>query len=236
MPMGEDSGSTVPRRQLGRHLRELREKSGATVQAAARALEWSTATLWRIETGQVAMRTHDVATMCRVYRASDDLTEALEALAGETKARGWWHAYGDAIPDWFELYVGLENAATRIRKYEPELIPGLVQVKSYSRAFIRIERPEMTVDEVDRAVAPQVAPSSAARPASTPAAQDRGAPLRDRATQPAAGPAIDVRSTSPPGRPGTRSAASVRAGAATGCGAESGIGRRPVRDAGLRRR
>ncbi|MEH1016897.1 helix-turn-helix transcriptional regulator [Micromonospora sp. CPCC 206060] len=151
--MQDDRGSTVPRRQLGRCLRDLREKSGSTVQAAARALEWSTAKLWRIETGQVPMRTHDVATMCRIYRATPEITEALTGLARETRARGWWHSYGDAVPEWFSLYVGLEAAATRVRQYEPELVPGLLQTKAYTRAFIRIECPHLTDAELDRMVA-----------------------------------------------------------------------------------
>ena len=39
--------------------------------------------------------------------------ETMRALARETKAHGWWHSYGEAIKDWFKLYVGLEAAATR---------------------------------------------------------------------------------------------------------------------------
>ena len=109
----------MPRRQLGRHLKELREKAGITVVAGARALEWSTAKLWRIETGQVSMRSHDVQTMCRVYGVPPSLTQALTGLARETKAKGWWHAYGSAIPKWFSLYVGLESAASRIRTTIP---------------------------------------------------------------------------------------------------------------------
>lgn len=34
------TGSTVPRRQLGRYLRDLRNRSRLTVRAAAAALEW----------------------------------------------------------------------------------------------------------------------------------------------------------------------------------------------------
>lgn len=148
-----EQGSTVPRRQLGRYLKELRESGGITIQAAARMLEWSTAKIWRIETGQVAMRSHDVETMCRVYHAPGDLTGALTGLARETKARGWWHAYGDAVPAWFELYVGLEASAARLRQYEPELIPGLLQTKAYTYAFLRIERPDITADELHRRAA-----------------------------------------------------------------------------------
>ncbi|MCK7624608.1 helix-turn-helix domain-containing protein [Streptomyces sp. RS10V-4] len=131
------TGSTVPRRQLGRHLRELRGKSRLTVRAAARALEWSEAKMWRIETGQVSLRSHDVQTMCTVYGAPADLTEALMGLAKETKARGWWHAYGDVIPEGFQLYVGLEDAAASTSLYQSELIPGHLQTEGYAEAVIR---------------------------------------------------------------------------------------------------
>lgn len=151
--MEETAESTVPRRQLGRYLRDLREKRGVTVAAGARALEWSTAKLWRIENGRVALRSHDVQVMCRVYRASEEFTKVLTGLAKQSRATGWWQAYGDAIPEWFSLYVDLEAAASRIRTYDPELIPGLLQTKAYSQAFITIERPELTPDEVHRAVA-----------------------------------------------------------------------------------
>jgi hypothetical protein len=41
--------------------------------------------------------------MCKIYAAPADLTEALMGLARETKARGWWHAYGDVIPEGFDV-------------------------------------------------------------------------------------------------------------------------------------
>jgi transcriptional regulator with XRE-family HTH domain len=75
------TGSTVPRRQLGRHLRELRNRARLTVRTAADELEWSETKLWRIETGQTSLRSLDVEAMCRVYGAPADLTGALMALA-----------------------------------------------------------------------------------------------------------------------------------------------------------
>ncbi|WP_117668890.1 helix-turn-helix transcriptional regulator [Micromonospora sp. MW-13] len=151
--MTTSTGSTVPRRQLGRYLRQLREEARMTIKAAADALEWSTPKIWRIETGATSMRSLDVEAMCRIYRASPEITEALMGLAKETKGRGWWHSYGDAIPEWFELYVGLEASATRLRKYEPLLIPGLLQTKSYATQVYRVGRPDMTTEEIDRGVA-----------------------------------------------------------------------------------
>ena len=70
--------------------------------------------MWRIETGQTSLRSLDVEAMCRIYDAPADLTVALMALAKETKSRGWWHAYGDVIPEWFDVYIGLEEAASEL--------------------------------------------------------------------------------------------------------------------------
>ncbi|MFI1192503.1 helix-turn-helix domain-containing protein [Micromonospora sp. NPDC020750] len=149
--MAEDMGSTVPRRRLGRTLRDLRNEAGITLDAAAEALECSRQKVWRIESGLGSARSVDVRAMCELYRTKGELTRALLALAGETRAKGWWHAYGDAIPDWFELYVGLESAACRIRRYDESLIPGLLQTRSYALAVYQ-HRSEVTEDERERLV------------------------------------------------------------------------------------
>ncbi|MFD7237518.1 helix-turn-helix domain-containing protein [Streptomyces syringium] len=146
------TGSTVPRRQLGRHLRELRNQSRLTVRSAARQLEWSEAKMWRIETGQTSLRSHDVEAMCKVYGAPADLTKALMGLAKETKARGWWHAYGDVIPEGFDLFIGLEEAASRVWWYESELIPGLLQTEAYARTIIRADNADEADTEIERRV------------------------------------------------------------------------------------
>jgi len=146
------AGSTVPRRQLGRYLRQLREGANQTVKTAAENLEWSPVKIWRIESGQTSMRALDVQTMCQIYGASDDMTKALMGLARETKARGWWHSYGDAVPEWFELYIGLESSASRLRKYESELIPGLLQTAAYTTEVFQVSDPDMPRAEIERGV------------------------------------------------------------------------------------
>ncbi|MGW1057667.1 helix-turn-helix domain-containing protein [Micromonospora rubida] len=143
----DDSGSTVPRRQLGRYLRELRENAYVTVTAAAKELEWSAPRIWRYETGQVPMHPNDVEAMCRVYGASRETVDTMRALARETKAHGWWHSYGEAIKDWFKLYVGLEAAATSIRKYEADLVPGLLQTVEYMTEVIATDCPQLSEAE-----------------------------------------------------------------------------------------
>ncbi|MCZ7437730.1 helix-turn-helix transcriptional regulator [Micromonospora sp. WMMC241] len=149
--MADDMGSTVPRRQLGRALRELRTEARMTLDGAAEAVQCSRQKLWRIETGIGAVRGVDVNALCELYGATPELTGALTALATETKAKGWWHSYGDAIPDWFELYVGLESAASHLREYEDTLIPGLLQSRAYARGVYQ-HRSRMSEDERERLV------------------------------------------------------------------------------------
>jgi transcriptional regulator with XRE-family HTH domain len=153
----ETTGSTVPRRQLGRYLRELRNRERLTVKAAAEKLEWSEAKMWRIETGQTSLRSLDVEAMCKIYDAPADLTEALMGLAKETKARGWWHAYGDVIPEGFDVYIGLEEAASQLAWYESELVPGLLQTEAYARTLIEADNPGVDAEEISRRVHVRIA-------------------------------------------------------------------------------
>ncbi|ONM46440.1 helix-turn-helix domain-containing protein [Nocardia donostiensis] len=146
------TGSTMPRRRLGRQLRDLRNRAGMTTRVAAQRLEWSEAKIWRIETGQTSLRGLDVEAMCMVYGAPAEVVAPLRALARDTKARGWWTAYNEAIGDGFDVYLGLEEAATRLAGYEDQLIPGLLQTESYTRALLRAARPQLTQIEIERRV------------------------------------------------------------------------------------
>ena len=118
-------------------MRQLREQAGISLMAAAHELEFSRARMYRIENGEVPVRKHDVIAMCTVYQASSRMTEVLIGLAQESKAKGWWHAYGDVVPGWFELYVGMEQAADRLRSFAPSVIPGLLQTREYAEGVFR---------------------------------------------------------------------------------------------------
>ncbi|MGH3912102.1 MAG: helix-turn-helix domain-containing protein, partial [Pseudonocardiaceae bacterium] len=139
------------------HLRDLRNRSRLTVRMAARQMEWSEPKIWRIETGHTGMRSLDVEAMCRIYGAPPDLTEALMALARETKARGWWHSYGDVIPEYFDVYVGLEEAASHLAGYQAELVPGLLQTEDYARTVIQADNPGVDEAEIERRVSLRMA-------------------------------------------------------------------------------
>ncbi|WP_407664827.1 Scr1 family TA system antitoxin-like transcriptional regulator [Micromonospora tarensis] len=148
----ETGGSTVPRRQLGRLLTQLREDASVTMDAAAEALDCSRQKVWRIEKGLVPVRVVDARAMCALYRVSDPMREIVAGLAKETRARGWWHSYGDVVPSWFSLYVGLESSASLIRRYDAELIPGLLQTREYATELFRRKNPTMRAEDREKLV------------------------------------------------------------------------------------
>ena len=130
------AGSAVPRRVLGQHLRDLRQRAGLTVKVAARMMEWSEPKMWRIETGQAPLRALDVQAMCAAYGATPGMTRALAGLAGQTRAHGWWRTYGEAIPDDFGIYAALEDAACALAGYAPCQVPSLLRTEAYARTLI----------------------------------------------------------------------------------------------------
>ncbi|WP_405641234.1 helix-turn-helix domain-containing protein [Streptomyces uncialis] len=144
--------STVPRRQLGRNLRRLREEAGLTVRAAAARLDRSEATMWRIETGRTPLRPIDVQAICTVYGAPESITQALVGLAQETKTPAWWQSYGDAVPAGFDVFAGLEQAASQIDMYESDLMPGLLQTAEYVRVISQAHYPGMPTAEIESRV------------------------------------------------------------------------------------
>lgn len=149
----EQSTSTVPRRQLGRYLQQLRDRGNLSLKTVSETLDCSRQKLWRIEQGMGAVRPADVQMLCGLYHAPAELTGLLVDLARQTRVKGWWQAYEDIMPDWFEPYVMMEAEATRIRCYDTELVHGLLQTSAYMAEVIRIGWPDWSDEQRARRVA-----------------------------------------------------------------------------------
>jgi transcriptional regulator with XRE-family HTH domain len=121
---------------LGTQLRRLRESRGITAQAAARSIRGSESKISRIELGRNAIREIDVLDLLTFYGVGAVEREQLLTLAEQANRPGWWHRYNDILPDWFQSYVGMEEAATSIRIYEAQFIPGLLQTPQYTAAVL----------------------------------------------------------------------------------------------------
>jgi hypothetical protein len=81
----------------------------------------------------------------------------LLTLARQANTPGWWREYGDVLPNWFETYLGLEQAASVIRTYEPQLVPGLLQTEDYARAIMLLRHLRVSYGEIERRVALRMA-------------------------------------------------------------------------------
>jgi len=170
MPAAETPAeSAVLRRVLGRYLRGLRNQARLTTKVAARLLEWSEPKLWRIETGQIALRGLDVQAMCTVYGAPADVTAALAGLARQARADGQWHPSSDALPGQFSVYAELENEAAELLGYACCQIPALLRTGAYTRTLMAA-RPGTGTGEVERLVSECVARQALVTRASAPLA------------------------------------------------------------------
>ncbi|MBB5918725.1 transcriptional regulator with XRE-family HTH domain [Nocardia transvalensis] len=151
--MAADPGSTVPRRQLGRYLREGRQACNLTLAEAARLMEWSEAMLQRLETGKLEkIRTHDVRQLCQLYNLDEEFAAALAVLAQQAGAKSWYHDYDDLIPVGFNLYVGLESSVRAMTTVQPFLVPGLLQTEEYARTLACAADPDEDEQQVERRV------------------------------------------------------------------------------------
>jgi transcriptional regulator with XRE-family HTH domain len=131
-------GPTVHRMLLGAQLRRLRTDAGLTREQAGEAIRASEWKIHRLENGQVGYKERDIVDLLRLYGVTDhDEIDFFITLAQEANQPGWWNTYSDLLPQWFRAYIDLESAATLIRTYEGQLVPGLLQTEDYMRTLMQ---------------------------------------------------------------------------------------------------
>ena len=147
------TGPTVRRMLIGARLRRLRVDKGISREQAGEAIRASEWKIHRLENGQVGFKERDIVDLLRLYGVTDpDEVASIVNLAREANLTGWWYQYGDVLPQWFRSYVDLESAATLIRAYEGQFIPGLLQTEDYMRAVMRGSLLDASPEEIERRV------------------------------------------------------------------------------------
>jgi transcriptional regulator with XRE-family HTH domain len=147
------SGPTVLRMLLGSQLRNLRESRGITREAAGYTIRASGSKISRMELGRVSFKERDITDLLSLYGVDNQgERDALVDLARQANSPGWWHKYGDVLPDWFQVYVGLEEAASLIRIYELQFVPGLLQTPEYARAVVQLGQRGAPKEEIEHRV------------------------------------------------------------------------------------
>ncbi|MFF7789502.1 Scr1 family TA system antitoxin-like transcriptional regulator [Streptomyces sp. NPDC007991] len=142
---------TARRRRLSIELKKLREKSTLTCAQVGSALDWSGSKVNRMETGSGRIQPSDIDALCRFYGTSDELREFLKSLARQAKVRGWWQVHGAGVPEWFNIYIGLEQDASTFRQYQCEVVPGLMQTEVYASELHK-SGAHMSAEDITKAV------------------------------------------------------------------------------------
>lgn len=149
--MPVDNSTTLPRRQLGRYLREAREAVNMNLEDVAPILQVSVSTLSRAERGLTGIRVPDVEALCRIYGIDDPgVVAGLVSLAKQAAGKSWWRAFDDVMSGNFDLYVGLESSAKQLTIYRPDMLSGLFQTPDYARTLDQIYLPDVTAEAQDR--------------------------------------------------------------------------------------
>lgn len=130
---------SVRRRRLSAQLRRYREREGKTTGEVAKAIGWAQTKVSKIETGfKKTVSSADLDVLLDYYDEKNaDVRAELHECARLANQRGWWWRYqsvlSGALPDF-------ESEASRIRTYESQVIPGLLQTPEYADAIFRANK------------------------------------------------------------------------------------------------
>lgn len=123
-----------------------------TIAEAARQVDHDQSWLSRIESLDSGIHPNDARALLAVFGVTGDAADAVVTVARQARQRGWWASYGDAMPEWFSSFVGMESDASAIRTYECQTIPGLLQTEEYARAAIMASATPRQSDDIEQSV------------------------------------------------------------------------------------
>lgn len=140
---------TVRARRLGAELEKLRERRHMSPDDVADAIGGSRFKVRNVELAKVQAKAPYLKALLNLYGVLNTAQgAALLELARDAWRRGWWTDYADVFAGSF---ISLEDQAAKIRSWQPQLIPGLLQIEDYARAVIRAGLgDEATEAEIDR--------------------------------------------------------------------------------------
>lgn len=132
---------TLRQRVLAANLRAFRNNVGLTYDDVVARLgdRWSKAKLSRFENAHAVPSEKDLDRLLDLYGVDDAKRAELHSVRAKALERGWWTKYRSL---WEGPFVALEDAAKRMRMWEPLVVPGLLQTDRYARAVFEAGRPE----------------------------------------------------------------------------------------------
>lgn len=152
------SSPTVLRRWIAFELARLRKDAGLSQAQVAEQLGRTQAHISNLERGPGAAGRRnvpswpDVEALLRIY-GQPDLGPRLRQLVEQSRRKHWSENLPKGvIPPLFDLYLGLEEGATAIDRYDAMTVPGLLQCRPYAEILLRGHGPNLSDEEHARRV------------------------------------------------------------------------------------
>jgi transcriptional regulator with XRE-family HTH domain len=138
---------TALRRWIAIELKRLREAAGYEPADVAARIDKGVTAYRHYENAVRLPSASDVEVLLNWYGKPDRVPFFRDLIKAAQKGKDWWINFPTAVPDWLELYLGLEYGAARISSYDT-IIPGLLQTREYAEALVRAGGRRLTDDEI----------------------------------------------------------------------------------------
>ena len=142
------SSPTAIKRWIAIEMRRLREAAGLDRPTAADRIGKANTVVAHIETGRNLPAPSDVEVLLNLYGVPERVPFFRDLIRTAKRGKDWWIGFTDAVPEWFELYLGLESAAARISSYNVQWVPSLFQTREYAEAIHRAGERRFTEKEI----------------------------------------------------------------------------------------
>jgi len=150
--MVASSSPTVLRRYVALELRRLREGAGFKREQVAERLRCALSHISHLETMRNLPKAAELEVLLGFYGVAERTAAFLELVDAARRGRDWWLPFKGAVPEWLDLYLGMESSAVQIDSYDAMIVPGLFQTPAYAKAVIRAGEPELADAEVARRI------------------------------------------------------------------------------------
>jgi transcriptional regulator with XRE-family HTH domain len=139
--MPNDLDPTSPLAIFGEELRHARNAANLSQDQVGQRLNYSEAQVGHIEAGK--------------RKPSVRFAEGCDHLFGANGLFGRLHEKIEQMPSypaWFGPWANAEREATALYNYQTLIVPGLLQIEEYARAFLRAGRPRDTDEQIEELV------------------------------------------------------------------------------------
>lgn len=148
--MATERSTTVRSRELGAELRDARTRIDLRADKPSKSLGWSASKVSRLEHGQRGASDFDLGALLGRLEVDAASRARIRRLIQERDAGYFLRAHDGRISDSLTCLIIHERAALTMSKYEPMLVPGLLQTEAYARTLLELNRhpPEVVQEQV----------------------------------------------------------------------------------------